>query len=100
MHELETFLLSKPGISKPGKKSPGMESHDSLISEEKMSRTFDLVIKFPEKLNIYIHGFYITQGYTFRENGVALMFVKEREALAVIISPLRDRTRFSVESLG
>jgi len=99
MHELEIFLLSKPGISKPGKKSPGMESHDSLISEQKMNKTFDLVIKFPEKLNIYIHEFYKAQGYSFRENGVALMFVKEREALAIIISPFRDRTRFSVDPL-
>jgi hypothetical protein len=100
MHELETFLLSKPGITKPGKKSLGAQIYDSLISEEKMNRTFDVVVTVPEKLNIYIHEFYITQGYIFRDNKTALTFIKESKAIVVIISHFPDKTRLSVDPFG
>ncbi len=101
MHELQKDLLTKPGIKKPGKKTLGGELADIFVSEEKMKRTFDLVISIPmTSVHEYIELFYKTKGYTLRENPIALIFVKEREAIAVIISELRDRVRFSVDHLG
>ena len=101
MHELEKFLLSKPGIKEAGPKSLGGEIHDLLISEEKMNRTFDVVIGVSDsQLNSYIQEFYIPQGYVFREGNNALTFITESKAIVVIVSQLPDKTRLSVDPFG